>query len=428
MIYRAHPKQIEFHKSLARIRGAFAGKRGGKTEAGAVEAIIRLSQKPDDYDDSIDPWLLVIIAPTTDMLRRLSMSKFLAYAKPFISIDRDYNKSVMEGQWPNGAKFIGISGDKPSRLEGVKASCGIWIDEVFQIDEQLYIESLARISDSGGKLWVTGSLGTQYVNPKSHWAYKHFKETPQENSALFEWTTAENPYFPRDELDRLRNTLDPRTYKAMFEIDWNIPATNRVFDTFDEFNIGTNTYNKDLPVYVSMDFGWNDPTAVLFIQHDPRTDKVYVIDEIVRTKTLLSDIVKLMRQKPYPIAAYYCDSAGNQTREQTARSNVRIMREDFGINFKWRSTPIVTGITLMRTYIKNAKGEQKLIIDQNCKHLLEELTNYKYIERNQTVTDTPEDKNNHSVDALRYWFVNYIKDKNMGATMKELDRWDILSW
>jgi len=323
--------------------------------------------------------------------------------------------------------FMGLV---PIDLNELRASkhIGGGFDEVFQMPQEVYLEMKARTSDTQGYLWLTGSLGVQYVNPKSHWAYKTFKENPMPNTSIYEISTADNPHFPKEELAALQNTLDPRTYKAMFEIDWNIPATNRVFDTFDEFNIGTNTYNKDLPVYVSMDFGWNDPTAVLFIQHDPRTDKVYVIDEIVRTKTLLSDIVKLMRQKPYPIAAYYCDSAGNQTREQTARSNVRIMREDFGINFKWRSTPIVTGITLMRTYIKNARGEQKLIIDQNCKHLLEELTNYKYIERNQTVTDTPEDKNNHSVDALRYWFVNYIKDKNMGATMKELDRWDILSW
>ena len=113
------------------------------------------------------------------MLKRLSWKKFMAYTKPCGMIKNDW-KNPLEIEWHNSKdndeSFIyGISGDRPERLEGVKANW-IWLDEVFQIKEQLFLEALARVSDSQGYIICTGSLGVQFVNPKQHWAYKYFKE------------------------------------------------------------------------------------------------------------------------------------------------------------------------------------------------------------------------------------------------------------
>jgi PBSX family phage terminase large subunit len=402
--YAAHEKQQNFHLSPARIRGAFAGKRGGKTEAGAIESILCTSEQRGYKHSDVDPYIGVVIAPTSDMLRRLSLQKLLAYAKPFVT---NYHQTHQEIDWDNGARIYGISADKPQRLEGIKANW-IWMDEVFQMPEQIFLEAMARVSDTEGFIWCTGSLGTQYTNPKSHWVYKHFKERPLDGSECFEWSTADNPYYPRAELERLKDTLDPRTYRQMFEIDWSVPGTALVYDQFDEANIQDGyTYNPLLPTYVSIDWGWAHPAAALFFQYDRANDRVYLFDEIVKSKLKIDKLYDLIMQKPYKITEWICDIAGNQEREQTGISNVQWFKEK-GITFKFRTSAINYGVSIVRSYIRNTKGVARFYIDsKKCPKTLDNLYNYSYEEKKGViVSENPVKENDDAVDALRYYFVN----------------------
>lgn len=406
MIYRPFREQQRFHLSKARIRGAFAGKRGGKTESGAMEMVLCAEEKRGYTHSDIDPPLGIVIAPTTDMLRRLSLQKLFAYGKPFIS---EYHRTHQEITWHNGVNIYAISADKPQRLEGVKANW-IWVDEAFQVSEQLFLECLARVSDTKGIVWCTGSLGTQYQNPKAHWVYKHFKENPLDGSACFEWATADNPYFPKDELDRLKDALDPRTFRQMFEIDWNVTGTALVYDEFSDANlIRGYTYNPGLPTFVVIDWGWAHDMACLFIQYDPVHDKVYVFDEIVKSRLKLEQLYHMIMSRPYRINEWICDIAGTQEREQTGISNVKWF-EDKGIKFRYRSGPhsVQNGITIVRSYVKNSKGINRLFFDEGkCPKTVDNVRNYSYPQKDGIiVNENPVKENDDPVDALRYYFWN----------------------
>ena len=424
IVFNPFDKQKNFLKSKARKKTAFSGKRGGKTEVGAIQGIMYQEAKTGWVSNDIDPFTGVIVAPTADMLRRLSMNKFLAYAKPFI---RQYNKSTQEITWHDGSRIYGLSADNPERIEGIKANW-IWADEVFQMNRQTFLEFNARIADSKGNLFLTGSLGVQYVNPRTHWVYQDIKENNAFGFDVHEWATADNSYFPREELEALKNSLDPRTFRAMFELDWSIPASNRIYDDFGDENIVPGLYRQELPVFVSADWGWNDPTVFLFIQYDSVKDTVYIIDEIVKTKTHLHTIMEFVRQKPYRIADWYSDAAGLQTNEQTARSNIQIMKEDFGISFKWRRSLIMPGLAAVRSYVKNSKGQRKLLVDSKCTHTIDEFLGYRFKEKSGMVTDEPLDKDNHNMDCVRYWFMNYMNDQKLGATMQTMSAWDFMKW
>ena len=123
IVYKPHKFQKRFHLSRARIRGAFAGKRGGKTEAGAVEAIVHSEEKRGYKPSSLDHYLGVVIAPTVSIIRRLSLQKLKAYSGNMIV---KHHESFGEIDWHNGSKILAISADNPSRLEGVKASW-VWL-------------------------------------------------------------------------------------------------------------------------------------------------------------------------------------------------------------------------------------------------------------------------------------------------------------
>lgn len=402
--YKPFDKQKEFHLSQARIRGAFAGKRGGKTEAGAIESIIHAESKRGYKESPIDPYIGVIISPTSDMLRRLSIPKLKAYAGSMIT---NHHETHQEFNWHNGSLIYGISADKPQRLEGIKANF-IWMDEVFQMKEHIFLEAMARVSDTQGYIWCTGSLGTQYNNPKSHWVFKNFKEKPLAGSECFEWSTASNPFYPREELERLKDTLDPRTFRQMFEIDWSVPGTALVYDEFDDANlIKGYVYNKALPTYVAIDWGFAHAMAALFIQYDAQRDKIYVFDEIVKSKLTLDQLYGQIMSRPYAMNGWICDIAGNQEREQSGISNVEWFKNK-GIKFQFRTAAIQPTISLVRSYIRNTKGISRLFVDEvKCPKLVDNIRNYSYPQKDGIITnENPVKKDDDAVDALRYYIMN----------------------
>ncbi len=422
MIYKAFDKQIEFHQSNARIRAALAGKRGGKTECGAIEAIIYTENQKGWDHNQIDPYAGAIIAPTTDMLRRLSLKKFLAYAKPF---NPQFHQTFNEVTWHNGSLIYGISGDKPARLEGLKLNW-IWIDEVFQCSEQLFLECRARVADQQGDIWLTGSLGVQYQNPKRHWTYKYLKENKPDTVDVFEWATSDNPYFPQDELADLKDTLDPRTFRQMFTIDWNTPGSALVYDNFSELNYikGFVLDPSRHEVSVSIDWGWNHELACLFIAYDVQRDTVTVFDEIVSSRLTLEQLHARIMAKQYPISNWYCDIAGNQEREQTGKSNVQWFREK-GIQMRYRQTAINYGVVLFRTYIKNGAGVIRFYVDElRCPKMIDGMLNYSYPTKDgQIVNENPLKVADDCVDSARYYIVNRLDKTIQQNEVKQFNRW-----
>lgn len=416
-------QQEEFLLSPARIRGAFAGKRGGKTEVGAIE-VIRYAEEQPGYDrQSLDPYLILVIAPTFDMLRRVSMQKIRQYASPF---KPQPNETRQELIWHNGTIIRGISADKPARMEGQKAHAA-WIDEALQVSEQAFLECIARLSDTSGNLWCTGSLGVNFHNPRLHWAYKHFKEKPLRDSACIEWATASNPFFPREELERLRETLDERTYKMLFEICWDIAALNMVYEDLSEENHCVNyKYNPMLPTFVSVDWGWTHKLAVGYFQYDAYRDKVYMFDEIVVNKTLLDNLYDQMQRRPYKITEYICDIAGNQEREQTGISNMQWFRNK-GISFRVKKSAIQHGVSVVRSYIKNSNGQRRFFIDPvKCPQSLAGLRAYSYSVKNGMVYgELPEKKDDDCADMIRYYFVYKHDYSKPSTSIATFDRWEL---
>jgi len=410
LVFKPFDKQKEFLLSKTRFRGAFAGKRGGKTEVGAIASAILQETKPNYTPNGIDPYLGVIIAPTNDMLKRLSWKKFEAYTKPCGLVAKQWQAPMMM-KWHDSKEgeeslIYGMSGDRPERIEGVKANW-IWIDEVFQIKEQLFLECLARISDSQGYIICTGSLGVQFVNPKQHWAYKYFKEQMDEAFECFEWGTSDNPYYPQEELERNRNLLDPQTFRAMFEICWDVIPKNAVYSDFSDDNIVHNLmYDPSLPVVCCVDWGWSHPMAVGMFQYNPHKDEVYLIDEMIKSKVKLEDLAKWIASRPYNVQEYICDIAGNQEREQTGKSNIKWFLDNHGVRFKYRTSRINAGCAVVRSYIKNANDKIRFFVGHLCVESIDGLKRYKYPEKDGIIqNENPVKEDDDACDMIRYYFM-----------------------
>lgn len=419
MEFVAFNKQKPVLRSQKHLIGAFAGKRGGKTEVGAIKSIMWQEQRTGYTNNGIDPYLGVIAAPTNDMLSRLSWRKFMAYAKPFIKNSLKTPFKIIE--WHDSVEgdesiIYGISADKPERIEGIKANW-IWIDEIFQVKEQFFLECLARISDSCGYLLCTGSLGPQFVNPKQHWCYKYFKKQIDEGTDCFEWGTEDNPYFPREQIIRNKKLLDPRTYRAMYQIEWDIVPMTAVYDQFTDQNVIQDLgINEKLPVYACVDWGWAHPMAVGIFQYDKKKDRVFLVEECIKSKMKLEELYRWLKARPYIIHHFICDISGDQEREQTGRSNIRWF-EDRGVYFARKRSRIGPGVDIVRAFICNCDGLRRFYISSKCPLSIDGMRRYKYPEKDGIVqNENPLKKDDDAVDMIRYYFINEHDPKDKTAT------------
>jgi PBSX family phage terminase large subunit len=429
MIYRPFDKQKEVLLDQSRTKVLIAAKRAGKSEAAYLDTVIKADQQPHYWYNGRDPYMCAIVAPTHNMMQRLVWPKFRKFAEPF---EKEFNKSEQMFYWnTNNSIVMGVSAEKIKRLEGFKLN-HIHMTEAFQMNEEVYLECVARISDTRkSSLTIDGSLGPNIPNPKLHWIYKTFVQKKDPNARVWEWATADNPHFPQEELHRLKDVLDPRTYRQMFTIDWNVPGTAVVYDEFDEGNTIKNyQYNRTLDTYVSIDWGWAHNMAALFFQHDRRTDEVYLFDEIVSSRITLDQLWDRIKSKGYNIKHWVCDIAGNQEREQTGYSNVKWFgASPRNISFKYRSSAINYGLPIVRAYIKNGLGQRRFKIDEiKCPKSLDGIRNYRYHEKDGIIqNENPLKMDDDAVDAIRYFFVNILDPNKPKDTFVDLNRWKVES-
>ena len=263
----------------------------------------------------------------------------------------------------------------------------------------------------------------------------HYESAENINAfKCFEWPTMNNPYFPRREISRLKETLDPQTFRAMFTINWDVIPRNAVYSNYTEDNIIRGyQFNSNFETYISIDWGWAHPMACGIYQYDPDNDTVYLFDEIVKSHMTIAQLYHKLTTRPYfktqkrvgrnpetgkprkydhitNVTAWVCDIAGDQEREQTGKANCKVYKESFGVNFKRKRSRIIYGVTLVRSYIQNAHGKVRFYVDEiACPKHNDAIKRYAYPEKDGTIqNENPVKQDDDEVDNIRYFFINIL--------------------
>ncbi|HEX8348639.1 MAG TPA: hypothetical protein VF598_01635 [Hymenobacter sp.] len=154
---------------------------------------------------------------------------------------------------------------------------------------------------------------------------------------------------------------------------------------------------------LAMDFGFSAPFVCLWIARSG--DSTYVVDEYLQDQRTLDRHLAEVKKRPWPATTRVaCDPAGNGRSDQTARSNVDLLRAT-GYRVKSRPSAIVDGIELVRAALKSATGHTRLHVHPRCTRLIRALQCYHYATDRSELPDK-DGVNDHPIDALRYYFVN----------------------
>ena len=410
-----HPKQAEFISDNHRYKVLNWGRRTGKSVAVWEKVVLEGMLRQGTY---------YIIAPTYKQAKSIYWrdicktykGDFMTFNEQELSITFDH-LSGMEIETTAGKIVVNHDPDlPPTRIELKGADnpdslrgtgiCGAVMDEyAFMPDGKYLYDTIVRpaLADRNGwAVFISTPNGVQ----------NHFYDLIQ-NAKLdpdryfFSHATAlDNPYFTNSEFEEAKREYEKEGKLDQFNQEWMAEFVNPsqlVYFNFDyDKHVFTdiNEIPREGSYNLTVDFGMTDPTAAIFVKID-YAGNWWIFDEVYKSDLNPDQLVYVLRDKMGD--EFYTRILG----DGAARFELEFLRKRrFRITAAKKGTDsIATGIKEVRALleVREATGKPKLFIHASCKNTIKEFQRYSF-ERSSdgTVMNTPEDKFNHAMDAIRY--------------------------
>jgi phage terminase large subunit len=406
------PKQIETLLAIMKYRYIlYSGAvRAGKTLLAAHIAIRACMDNP-----GVVGMMGSLTTPQlNDVVFRVFQQELLYYQKAFnkagipIEIAQiKRSKGDMKAIFWNGSEVMFKPCDDETKIRGLTLDFAC-LDEPIEIDESIFKQLINRISG-------TGNLDNQFIllttNPgsQSHWIYKRFFESDDDNYCTIQTTTYDNVLLPRYEeyIEELKGSGDEDWVRRFLNGTWDAFA-GQVYKEFSKDKCTGNYTNpkekntyKEPPKFdyyvAGVDWGFRNPSCILTI--GITSDKeVYIIDEYyMREKPshlIAKEIAK--RHQRFGYRKVYCDPSNPDLITQTYDLGVPIGKADRDVHGR---------IGKIKSIIK----KNKLHIDKKCVNLIREMELYQY-KKDKTgnnKVEEPAKLDDHAPDALGYGLTDY---------------------
>lgn len=236
---------------------------------------------------------------------------------------------------------------------------------------------------------------------EEEWAYYHF-------------TALDNPYFDRNhtgEWEKIRASYERKgkllEWRQEYLAEFSTPES-LVFPNFDiEMHVITPASLPDLDAdgfnhFITMDFGWNDPFATLFVAVD-KHGNWWIYDEIYERHTDTTGKMVLLKPK---MGDRYFNRIIGDSEDPTEIENLRKAGLKQIKPCKKSHDLNKAGVGEIRAQLqpRELTGKPKLFISARCRNLIAEMMGLSYKkdkwgEQTDVIDDRMPD---HLIDALKY--------------------------
>ena len=395
-----HPNQAKIAQDKHRFRVVNCGRRFGKTVLAVEEmigvAIAGKNRRVNYY------------APTRDDARDIVWGMLIKRCEPIITYKNDSRLEIKVKTQDKGESLITLYGWESVQERGKGRGLSnnfIVLDEVAQYrgfwvgwDEVL---SPTLIDTKGSALFISTPKGF------NHFYDLYNKQAKDTDYASFHFTSYDNPYLPKEELERERKSKTEDRFAQEYMADFR-KTEGLVYKEFSrdrhiirgDWKDKAKGYDK---VFAGVDFGFTNPCAVLTIYKD-RDRKYYVTNEYYQRSNTDAQIADYVASQRFNVV--YPDPESASGVEELRRKGVNI-REVLK-----NKDSVRNGINQVRELFKS----NRLFIHEMCYNLIGELETYSYPDRkpDHNEEENPIKENDHAVDALRY-----------ALTMEEIDPYEL---
>jgi len=369
-------KSDELDKRIVIAQG---GSRSGKTFNILIYWIYRLLQE--------EKKTLTIVRKTLPSLKNSVLKDLIQVLELFEVYDPNkFHKQ--EGFYELGSNIINwTSVDEPQKIRGMKRDY-LYCNEANELKIEDWNQLIFRTTDK-----VICDLNPSELNS---WVYDLEK---RDDSYMFKTTWRDNPFVSDTiikELESLKEK-DENLYR-IYNLGEKGIASQLVFtkfSTIERIPEGMKVLGR------GMDFGYNSPTTLIEIYKDE--DNLYIRELLYTKNKTMPDIIYQMEQLGFDKTdTIWCDSALPQNIEELKRSRFNVKP----VNKK----SILHGIDLIKRH--------HIWIESTSTNTIKEFQTYRFKEdKDGNLIDTPEDDNNHSVDAIRYVLESELNKKSGKLTI-----------
>jgi phage terminase large subunit len=252
------------------------------------------------------------------------------------------------------------------------------------------------------------------------WVYEdlYLKGTEGEDPDIdvIEIEMTENPHISKEASERYLKTLKPEERKARQRGEF-VAVGGRVFPMFNPSDhvISATLPPKHWEWYMSLDHGFNNPTAVLWHAVSPKNTIVTFAEHYKSEMTVgeHAEIIKAMnlgfqKEPDYMVG----DPAINQ-RQGVTGTSIKQEYADRGIFLADGNNDVTSGVNRMVQYLRidPTLGHPRWLITANCVNLISEMKMLHWKKHSslkaQFANNKREEiqkKNDHACDSARYFF------------------------
>ena len=340
---------------------------------------------------------------TIESLRRNVIGLLPQWLEGICSMEerRSENKlTITWGERSNDYFLFGGKDESSYQLIQGMTLAGVLFDEVALMPRSFVEQALARCSVEGSKFWFN-------CNPEGpeHWFYKTWVCRAEEHNLLYlHFTMADNPSLSPAIRARYESLYTGVFYQRYIQGLW-VAAQGRVYDMFDpNRHLRERLPETQGPVYVSVDYGTQNPTVFLLWQESREgvwccLREYYWSGRVaMRQKTdgEYADDLEAFLQGVRPRAVIV---------DPSAASFLALLRQR-GYAVLGADNQVLAGIRRVGQLLQ----EGRLLFSAGCTHTASEFQAYVWEEDTQG-QDRPRKENDHCMDALRY-FVSTVLQRN----------------
>lgn len=337
-------------------------------------------------------WLRKVGATVKDSI----FADVISSLADFQLLDRcKVNHSNREIKLPNGAVFLFKGLDDPEKIKSIKGLSDVVMEEASEFNLDDYTQLTLRLRERKHKDKQIYLM----FNPvsKVNWVYTTFFIKKQNNTIIHQSTYKDNRFLDdmtKENIEDLANR-NPAYYK-IYALGQFATLDKLVFPKYERRLLNKEQL-RHLPSFFGLDFGFiNDPSAFIHLKIDESNKTIYFVEEYVRKGMMNNEIAEVIKALGYSKEQIIADSA-----EQKSVAELRNHGIQRIVGAKKAPGSIMQGIQFLQQY--------KLVADDRCVKLIEELENYTWMKDRKTneYINKPSDTYNHVIDASRYAVQGY---------------------
>ena len=329
---------------------------------------------------------ITICRKTFPAVRSSVMRDFLDILKLHNFYSESYHNKSNHEYRLNGNLVEFISLDQPQKVRGRKRSL-LFINEANELDYEDWQQLVFRTED---KIILDFNPSDEY-----HWIYD--KVIPREDADFNITTYLDNSFLNesiKEEIERLKDTDE--TYWQIYGLGLKGVSKATIFNYFEVDKIPEDAEF----ISYGADAGYtNDPTTLVSVYR--KDFNLYIKEHIYQTQMTTYDIHNKWKNVGIERETIYFDSAEPRLIEELRRMGWNVRPSLKGAD------SVNAGIDLLKRF--------KIHIHKDSHNCIQEFRNYKWQEdRSGKMINKPVDKNNHTIDAIRYATYSVISKPNFG--------------